>query len=471
MAVFQNESSPVFHLTNASVAETYCFAIRRKDITARWDAKYFALREEIAPTRFPLRPLSSLVSEEPNYGSGARAVARTNPSEPRYIRITDFGEDGIEPGHEFVTADPVEMDCILAADDLLFARSGATVGKTYLHEDTTEPAIFAGYCIRFRFNRTLVLPRFVYWATKTGFYARWIAAIQRPAGQPNINKEEFKSFKIPLPVETGIQSEMVGEMDDARQVRRAKTAEADALLTGLNDFVLEALGLKASEEDHRTVFAVRRANVVEERRLNADYFHPERIHALRNIEAGSNQFERHRLSDVVNFVRDQVKTPGSPYLSLAHVQSNTGELVEADEAATGVTSVFRSGDVLFARLRPYLNKVYRAEMSGSCSPEFHVMRVRNQEELRPDYLAAILRSELILAQTRHMMTGNTHPRLTNDDVVNLVIPVPTASVQDLIVAESRRRREVSRALRVAAEADWRAAKQRFENRLLEPRGA
>jgi hypothetical protein len=38
------------------------------------------------------------------------------------------------------------------------------------------------------------------------------------------------------------------------------------------------------------------------------------------------------------------------------------------------------------------------------------MRVRNEEALLPDYLAAILRSTLILAQIRHMMTGNTHPR-------------------------------------------------------------
>ena len=54
-------------------------------------------------------------------------------------------------------------------------------------------AVFAGYCIRFRFNAQ-VLPEFVYGFTKTDAYASWVAAIQRPAGQPNINKEEFKSL-------------------------------------------------------------------------------------------------------------------------------------------------------------------------------------------------------------------------------------------------------------------------------------
>ena len=104
---------------------------------------------------------------EPDYGLSSRAVTRTSEDEPKYIRITDFGEDGIEPGHEFVTADPIDLNYELSADDVLFARSGATVGKTYLHEDTSKPTIFAGYCIRFRFDKSKISPKWVYWWTKT----------------------------------------------------------------------------------------------------------------------------------------------------------------------------------------------------------------------------------------------------------------------------------------------------------------
>lgn len=158
----------------------------------------------------------------------------------------------------------------------------------------------------------------------------------------------------------------------------------------------------------------------------------------------------------------------SNYLSLANVQSNTGELVPTDEEVTGACSLFQRDEVLFARLRPYLNKVHAAESDGCCSPEFHVLRVKNCEALRPDYLAAILRSSITLAQTRHMMTGNTHPRLTNEDVVNLVIPVPKPAVQKVIATEARRRREEARRLRTEAEAGWQAAKRWFEEQLLGP---
>ena len=392
---------------------------------------------------------------------------RTLLEQPRYIRITDFGEDGIEPDYEFVTADPIEPDCELTEGDLLFARSGATVGKTYLHEDVSEPAMFAGYCIRFRFRQSIALPKFIYWFTKTETYARWVATIQRPAGQPNINKEEFKTVQVPLP---GIpeQTRLIAAMEATRVMRRAKQAEADALLSGLDDFLLATLGLTRPPKDERKVFAISRSVLGSQMRLNADYFHPERIHALRVLEHPAQKLDCPRLEQVVDFIRDQIKMPGPNYLSLANVQSNTGELVETEEDVTGACSVFKRGDVLFARLRPYLNKVHVAERDGCCSPEFHVMRVKNNEILRPDYLAAILRSSLTLAQTRHMMTGNTHPRLTNEDVVNLVVPVPKPEVQETIAIEVRRRRDEARRLRAEAEAGWQAAKRWFEEQLLGP---
>ena len=86
----------------------------------------------------------------------------------------------------------------------------------------------------------------------------------------------------------------------------------------------------------------------------------------------------------------------------------------------------------------------------------------------PDYLAAVLRSSLVLAQTRHMMTGNTHPRLGNEDVVNLVIPVPEEMIQKKIAAEVSRCRAESRRLREHAARLWDQAKLRFETELLGP---
>ena len=437
--------------------------MRRGEASTRIDGRYFALREVIA-SPFPLAEFGTLVTTEPYYGLSSRAVTRTSETEPRYIRITDFGEDGIDPGHEFVTAESWEAGYKLGRDDILFARSGS-VGKTYLHEDTSEPAVFAGYCIRFRFDASKVMPRFVYWWTKTAAYSRWVEAIQRPSVQSNINKDEFKGCLIPLPPILE-QERLVTRMESARAERKAKLAEADGLLAGIDGFLLDALGMAAPVDDGRRVFAVSLGQPRSQGRLNSEYYHPERILALRGLGNTADNLTVAPLVEVVAFERVQIKTPGDNYLSLAHVQSHTGELTDATGTASGNCFTYQVDNVLFARLRPYLNKVHRAEMNGCCSTEFHVLRVKDRETLLPEYLAAVLRSRLVLAQTVHMMTGNTHPRLTNDDVANLTIPIPAPEVQGIIAAEVRRRKEEARRLRADAEARWKGAKRWFEEELL-----
>lgn len=446
------------------LAKPACFAVKRGDVSERIDPKYHALREVLV-SKFPVVQLGTLVQAEPDYGLSSKAVPRTSEHDPRYVRITDFGEDGIEPQHEYVTADPIDLNYELSMNDVLFARSGATVGKTYLHEDIGEPTIFAGYCIRFQFDGTKVSPTFVYWWTKTAAYSRWVAATQRPSGQPNINKEEFKRCPIPLPP-SPVQNNLVAAMNVSRVRRKTNLAKARELLAGLDAFVLDKLGIDPLPQDSRQAFAVKTRQTRSQGSLSADFYHPERTAALRSLDAVSQNLEIASIAAVASFERNQMGAPGENYLSLAHVQGHTGELTDSADTASGNCFVFQTGDVLFARLRPYLNKVYYAETGGCCSTEFHVLRVKERMKLLPEYLSAILRSRLILAQTVHMKTGNTHPRLTTDDVANLQIPIPEVEVQETIAAEVVRRREESRRLRTQAEVSWSEAKQWFEQQLL-----
>lgn len=285
------------------------------------------------------------------------------------------------------------------------------------------------------------------------------------AGQQRVPADFLGDLPFPELSETE-QRELVAIMATARAERRAKLAEADALLAGIDDFLLDELGIVAPAEDTRRVFAVSLAQMRGQERLNSDYYHPERVQALHGLDRAADSMTVAPLIDVVDFMREQLKTPGANYLSLAHVQSHTGELTDATDTASGNCFTFQAADVLFARLRPYLNKVYRAEMDGCCSTEFHVLRVKDSAALLPEYLAAVLRSRLVLSQTVHMMTGNTHPRLTNDDVANLTVPIPSPEVQARIADEVVRRREEARRLRAEAEAGWEGAKRWFEVQLL-----
>ena len=255
-------------------------------------------------------------------------------------------------------------------------------------------------------------------------------------------------------------------MDAARAERKANLADADALLSGIDDYLLDTLGITPPAADTRRVFAISLAQMQSSGRIDSDYYHPERLRALRLLDTVPPDLTVSRLADAVSFERDQIDAAGDNYLGMAQVSSHTGELTDTTDTASGKCYVFQPDDVLFSRMAPALNKVYCAEMSGYCTTEFHVLRVTDPPALLPEYLAAILRSRLIRAQTIHMTTGSTRPRLAFDDVANLKVPVPAPAVQAAIAAEIRRRRHEARRRRTAAQSGWQAAKAWFEAQLL-----
>jgi type I restriction enzyme S subunit len=414
--------------------------------------------------------LSSLVIQEPDYGSGARAVPKTSVDQPRYIRITDFGDDGIEDDHEYVAPDPIENECLLAPNDLLFARSGATVGKTYLHEDISEPAIFAGYCIRFKFDPARVLPKFVYYYTKTRSYARWVAAIQRPSGQPNINKEEFKSLLLPLPPLSN-QLRFVARMDAAQLARQRKTSEAGALEDGLEGYLITKLGLSATMGSAPKAFAVRRSSI-RHGRIDPPAYQPLGIEGSTSTP---------RLTDLAKIADldlhsqpkptdDAVKVPyvGLPECDLRDVR----EVIMRPYREVKGRSIVCPGDILFARIEPSVfNKKYVLvdHMMGHeyayTSTEFYVVTPR-PEFVVTDYLYAMFFCSFVFNQTKGKTTGSSGRRRLDPELFRtLQIPLPKKEEQVTISQEARRRWKLARELREQADQDWQSAKRRFENEL------
>jgi restriction endonuclease S subunit len=244
-----------------------------------------------------------------------------------------------------------------------------------------------------------------------------------------------------------------------------KITQAEELLKGMDLYVLSTLGLEIPDYTQRLCNAVKLRTVKTDNTLNADFYHPERIGIIRMMEQNTH-IKTKRLVDTVDFCRDIVSANNENlrYIGLASVQSHTGELLNIEEEASGQAFAFLKNDVLYGRLRPYLNKVFVAEENGVCSTEFHVMRMKT-EDILPNYLSVIMRTLIILGQTRHMMTGNTHPRIANAEVENLHIPIPSKEIQQQIADEAIRRRTIARKLKEEAEIDWKTAKEQFEKEL------
>jgi hypothetical protein len=306
--------------------------------------------------------------------------------------------------------------------DILITRTGAKAGATARVPRLDRTYCVSSHSLRLIPNKTKVDSQYLEAFLLSIWGKTQLEHSMTGAAQRQLQIAGIGPLLVPVPP-LDVQVHLVDILEAARIVYRQKLQEADALLAGLDGFVLDALGLTLPPPDTRTVYAVSAHDAQKAKKLYPDFFHPERVNTIRKIEDRFKDRQAPRLVSIADFVRDQcIVSPEDNYRGLANIQSNTGERMEStDDDGKGNCFKYIEGDVLFARLRPYLNKVYRAESDGVCSTEFHVIRVHKDKtgrsRLIPDYVAAVLRSNLVLSQTRHMMTGNTHPRLTNEDVV------------------------------------------------------
>lgn len=151
------------------------------------------------PKDWEVKKIKHVITEPLKYGANESAELDDRKL-PRYIRITDFKDNG-ELKDETFKSLPFEKakGYYLKEGDILFARSGATVGKTFLFENYTGKACFAGYLIKATPNKTLVNPNFLYSFTKSKGYENWKNSIFMQATIQNIGADKYKELKFALP--------------------------------------------------------------------------------------------------------------------------------------------------------------------------------------------------------------------------------------------------------------------------------
>ena len=146
---------------------------------------------------YPLILVDDLSLGKGEYGAQSASI-EYDPCRPRYVRITDINEDGTL-NDDLVSSSNEEDDeqYKLRYGDFLFARMGATVGKTYAYRGGNQ--IYAGYLIRYKLNLDWILPEYLYAFTKQDEYWNWVKLNQSGAAQPGINAKKYGSLRVPVP--------------------------------------------------------------------------------------------------------------------------------------------------------------------------------------------------------------------------------------------------------------------------------
>ena len=133
-----------------------------------------------------------------SYGVGASAIPYDGTN--RYIRITDIDDDS----HEFrpsplSSPSHFNHDHIVNEGDILIARTGASVGKSYIYHPNDGKLIFAGFLIRVTINLDVADPYFIFLQTLTDKYRQWVAEESMRSGQPGLNINQCKDFEFCIP--------------------------------------------------------------------------------------------------------------------------------------------------------------------------------------------------------------------------------------------------------------------------------
>ncbi len=151
------------------------------------------------PAHWEVRRLRHLIEGKPKYGANA-AAEYDNPAWPRYLRITDFDLDGQLRNEAFRSLPPaIAEDYMVQSGDILFARSGATVGKTFLVSSDTGEACHAGYLIRVRPRCSLIDPKYLFSFTQSATFAKWKNSTFIIATIQNISAEKYSDLYVPVP--------------------------------------------------------------------------------------------------------------------------------------------------------------------------------------------------------------------------------------------------------------------------------
>lgn len=134
-----------------------------------------------------------------SYGIGASAV-EYNPNLYKYLRITDISEQGTIDKNNLMSVDDKESSkYILKNNDIVFARTGNSTGKSYFYDVNDGTLVYAGFLIKFSLDESKINPKFMKYYTLSSEYKNWLKSISTGSTRKNINAKMYGNMKIKLP--------------------------------------------------------------------------------------------------------------------------------------------------------------------------------------------------------------------------------------------------------------------------------
>ena len=186
------------------------------------------------PGHWDCRKLKTLLLSPLQYGANASGVPYSEHL-PRYIRITDITLEGkLKLSDKLSLSYEDAAKYILKDKDILFARSGASVGKTFLYKKEYGLSAFAGYLIKAELGKELI-PELLFYFTQSDIYESWKNGIFIQSTIQNIGADKYSQLQIaipPLPEQEAIVTYLdskVAKIDEYISIAEKKIAALEEL--------------------------------------------------------------------------------------------------------------------------------------------------------------------------------------------------------------------------------------------------
>lgn len=392
------------------------------------------------------------------------------------IRVSNCRENEINDDN-LVYITPEHHERLLRSEvlpgDVVLTKTGNILGYAAVFPNRHKRANISSHLVLMRTTSRLN-PGYLAAYLRTNAGQDQVYRWGQKATKPELNTIEIRKFLIPVP-KPDQQKELLTSLNAARLEWQRKLKEADDLFTGLDGFVLDALGLTLPPPDGRMTYAVKNCDI-SSTRLDAHFYTPQ----LRKAESAIRAlpFGSINLSDVlreppVNGLDARAfEETGRRYLRVQNVRPY--ELKFDDIKYVNITTVkdivLKAGNILLTRKGTYGNAAIVPPEASDCliSSEVILLRMKSAAPISAEFLVAWLNSSGGQTLFFRYKSGGIMGHLTQDVVENVPIPLVPKDIQNKIVDEVARRREKARQLRSAAELLWNEAKRRFEEELLGP---
>lgn len=422
-----------------------------------------------------------------HYGYTASA---DETKEIKLLRITDIQDDkvnwGTVPGCDI--SEKMAEQYKLINNDIVIARTGGTVGKSYLVEDINVPSVFASYLIRLKYLSPMQAG---YTKIFLGSQLYWKQLYDGTSGtgQPNVNGNTLKAIILPIaPINE--QHKVISKVDelmslcDQLEQQSLTSLEAhqqlvETLLTTLTEsqnaeelaehwarisqhfdtlfttetsidmlkqtiLQLAVMGKLVPQDpsDEPASELLKRieqkkAQLVKEGKIKKQKPLPPVSDEEKPFELPKG-WEWCRIGSVIN-IRAELVKPDNYYdffqVAPDIIEKGTGKVISQrtvkESGIKGPNSRFYKNQIVYSKIRPSLSKAFIAEYDGLCSADMYPLDCF----INTGYLLKVILSEVFLIQVRAAENRIKMPKLNVESLSNILIPVPPAGIQSAIFSK------------------------------------